>query len=306
MSGYILKRLLWTVPVLLAASTLVFVILQLVPGDPVNLMLAGRPASDEVRENLRKRLGLDRPVAEQYVRFVVRAARGDFGESFRTRQAVTSEIAAQLPSTLHLATGGLLLGTTGGVTLGVIAGLHPNSLLGSAVMLVALIGVSIPVYWVAMLLIYVFGLKLGWVPIVGMGWQSLILPSIAVGLWPIGDIARLLRSAIIEVMSEEYIRTAYAKGLPRRAVVVRHALRNSLIPAVTIVGLQLGVLVSGGIIVEMVFARRGIGTLLVEAILEKDYPVTQTLIILTTLAFVVANLLVDIAYALLDPRIRYE
>jgi ABC-type dipeptide/oligopeptide/nickel transport system permease component len=306
MLPYIVRRLLWTLPVLLVATTLAFLVLHLIPGDPVNLMLAGRPASETVRENLRRNLGLDRPVHERYLHFITHAVRGDFGISFRTRERVIQVIARQLPASLELALGGMVIGVTTGMSLDLIAGLRPNTYLDGAVMFVALLGISLPGYWTAMMLIYLFGLKLGWVPIVASGGlTALILPSIVVGSFAIGDIARLVRASIVEIRTEDYIRTAQAKGLPERRVVLHHALRNALIPVVTLIGLQLGLFVGGGVITETVFARQGVGSLLVGAILEKDYPVVQAVILLTTGAYVFANLAVDVVYALLDPRIRY-
>lgn len=306
MSAYVLRRLLGTVPVLVVATTVAFLVLQLIPGDPVNLMLAGVPASQELRENLRKRLGLDQPIHVQYVSFVARAARGDLGISFRTRQPVAQIVAQQLPATLELAAGGMLVGITFGLSMGIVAGLRPNSPIDTLTMLVAIVGISIPGYWTAMLLIYFFGLRLGWVPIVGTGLPALILPSIVVGSFAVGDIARLVRSSIMEVRNEDYIRTARSKGLPERRVVLRHALRNAMIPVVTLIGLQMGLFVGGGVITETVFARQGVGKLLVDAILEKDYPVVQAVILLITAGYVYANFAVDILYSVLDPRIRYQ
>jgi ABC-type dipeptide/oligopeptide/nickel transport system permease component len=306
MSAYILRRLIGTVPVLIIATTIAFFALHLIPGDPVNLMLAGVPASIELRENLRRQLGLDRPLHLQYFNFLARAARGNLGVSFRTRQPVSQVIAQQLPATLELAAGGLLIGVTFGMGMGLVAGLRPNSPVDSLAMFIAIVGISIPGYWTAMLLIYVFGLRLGWVPIVGGGLAALILPSIVVGSFAVGDIARLVRSSIVEIRNEDYIRTARAKGLPERRVILRHALRNALIPVVTLIGLQLGLFVGGGVITETVFARQGIGKLLVDAILEKDYPVVQAIIMLVTAAYIAANFVVDLLYAVLDPRIRYS
>jgi len=305
MSAYVLRRLVGTVPVLFVATTLAFLVLQLIPGDPVNLMLGGVPTSLELRENLRKKLGLDRPLHIQYVTFISRAVRGDLGVSFRTRQPVVEVIRQQLPATLELAAGGMLIGVTFGMAMGVIAGIRPNSVVDTLMMLVAIVGISIPGYWTAMMLIFIFGLKLGWVPIVGSGFPALILPSIVVGSFAVGDIARLVRSSIVEVRNEDYIRTARAKGLPERRVILRHALRNAMIPVVTLLGLQLGLFVGGGAITETVFARQGIGKLLVDAILEKDYPIVQAIILMITSAYVFANFAVDILYSILDPRIRY-
>jgi len=306
MSSYVVRRFLGTIPVLLVATTVAFLVLHLIPGDPVNLMLAGAPASTELRENLRRMLGLDLPLHRQYVNFVARAVRGDLGISFKTRQPVAEVIGQQLPATLELAAGGMLVGVTFGLTLGITAGLRPNSLVDTATMLIAIVGISIPGYWTAMLLIYFFGLKLGWVPIVGRGLPALILPAIVVGSFAVGDIARLVRSSIMEVRGEDYIRTARAKGVPERRVILRHALRNAMIPVVTLIGLQLGLFVGGGVITETVFARQGVGKLLVDSILEKDYPVVQAVIIMVTSGYVFANLTVDLLYSVLDPRIRYQ
>ena len=305
MQRYILRRLLWTVPILFAATTCAFLILRLIPGDPVNLMLAGRPASETVRQNLRAKLGLNRSLPEQYIYFVGEAVRGEFGQSFLTGQPVGQVIGQQLPASLQLAGGGIAIGVTGGLLLGIAAGLYPNTLVDAAAMTVALVGISMPGYWTAMLLIYVFGLRLEWVPIVGTGWIALILPSVVFGSFAVGNLARFVRSSILDVRNEDYIRTARAKGLPERRVVLRHALRNALFPVVTMVGLLLGLFVGGGVITETVFARQGVGALLVNAIANKDYPVVQALILLTTSAYVFANLVVDVVYVFLDPRVRY-
>lgn len=305
MLRYLAHKLLWAAPVLFAATTCAFLVLHLIPGDPVNLMLSGRPASEKVRENLRAKLGLNRPLPEQYAHFVLHAVRGDFGQSFATGQPVSQVIAQQLPASLQLAGGGFLIGVAGGLLLGVAAGLYPNTLIDGIAMFIALVGISMPGYWTAMLLIYVFGLRLGWVPIVGRGLPALILPSIVFGSYAIGNLARLVRSSIIDVRGEDYIRTARAKGLPERRVVLRHALRNALFPVVAMMGLLLGLFIGGGVITETVFARQGVGALLVTSILTKDYPVVQALILLTTAAYVCANVLVDLLYGVLDPRVRY-
>ncbi len=305
MLRYLARKLLWTAPVLFAATTCAFLVLHLIPGDPVNLMLSGRPASEKVRENLRAKLGLNRPLPEQYAHFVLHAARGDFGQSFATGQPVSQVIAQQLPASLQLAGSGFLIGVAGGLLLGIAAGLYPNTVIDGIAMFIALVGISMPGYWTAMLLIYVFGLRLGWVPIVGSGLPVLILPSIVFGSYAIGNLARLVRSSIIDVRGEDYIRTARAKGLPERRVVLRHALRNALFPVVAMMGLLLGLFIGGGVITETVFARQGVGALLVTSILTKDYPVVQALILLTTAAYVFANVLVDLLYGVLDPRVRY-
>jgi ABC-type dipeptide/oligopeptide/nickel transport system permease component len=302
--AYVLRRLTGMIPVLLFTWTVVFLVLQVIPGDPVNLMLAGVPASEEVRANERARLGLDRPVAERYVTFLGKALQGDLGESFRTRQPVGRMILEQTRSTLELAAGGLFVGLSLGLSLGILAGIRANTWIDTLCMTLALAGVSLPSFWIGMVLIYVFGNVLGWVPIVGRGLPALILPSITVGLFLAGGFARLVRSSIIDAMGQDYIRTARAKGLPRAKVILKHALRNAMIPPLTLMGVQIGVLIGGAVVTENVFARPGLGTMLVDAVLTKDMPLVQALVVYTTGAYLVVNLIVDLLYGLIDPRIR--
>ena len=302
--AYVLRRLTGMIPVLLFTWTVVFLVLQVIPGDPVNLMLAGVPASEEVRANERARLGLDRPVAERYVTFLGKALQGDLGESFRTRQPVGRMILEQTRSTLELAAGGLFVGLSLGLSLGILAGIRANTWIDTLCMTLALAGVSLPSFWIGMVLIYVFGNVLGWVPIVGRGLPALILPSITVGLFLAGGFARLVRSSITDAMGQDYIRTARAKGLPRAKVILKHALRNAMIPPLTLMGVQIGVLIGGAVVTENVFARPGLGTMLVDAVLTKDMPLVQALVVYTTGAYLVVNLIVDLLYGLIDPRIR--
>jgi len=302
---YFVTRILGVVPVLVFTWTLVFVVLQVIPGDPVNLMLAGVPASEEVRQRERERLGLDRPVAERYVGFLVRAVQGDLGESFRSRRPVGEMIAEQMWPTIELAVGGLLVGLLLGIVLGILAGIRPNSI-DSVCMALALVGVSLPSFWIGMLLIYVFGTVLMVVPITGRGLWALILPSITVGLFIAGGFARLVRASIIEAMGQDYIRTARAKGLPPVKVVLKHALRNAMIPPVTLLGIQFALLIGGAVVTENVFARPGLGTMLVDAVLTKDMPLVQALVVYKTAAYVFINVMIDIVYAIIDPRVRLE
>jgi len=303
---YFVTRILGVVPVLVFTWTLVFVVLQVIPGDPVNLMLAGVPASEEVRQRERERLGLDRPVAERYVGFLVRAVQGDLGESFRSRRPVGEMIAEQMWPTIELAVGGLLVGLMLGIVLGILAGIRPNSIVDSVCMALALVGVSLPSFWIGMLLIYVFGTVLMVVPITGRGLWALILPSITVGLFIAGGFARLVRASIIEAMGQDYIRTARAKGLPPVKVVLKHALRNAMIPPVTLLGIQFALLIGGAVVTENVFARPGLGTMLVDAVLTKDMPLVQALVVYKTAAYVFINVMIDIVYAIIDPRVRLE
>jgi peptide/nickel transport system permease protein/oligopeptide transport system permease protein len=301
---YAFRRIIGIIPVLFFTWTVVFVVLQLIPGDPVNLMLAGVPASEEVRERERVRLGLDRPLVERYVTFLGRAATGDLGDSYRSRQPVTQMILEQAPATLQLAAGGLAVGLSLGLILGMIAGLRPNSWVDTMCMVVALAGISMPSFWIGMLLIYLFGMTLGWVPIVGTGLSALILPSISVGLYIAGGFARLVRASMIEAMNQDYIRTARAKGLSRGKIAFKHALRNALIPPVTLLGIQIAVLIGGAVVTENVFARPGLGTMLVEAVLTKDLPLVQALVVYTTAVYVIINLIVDLLYGVIDPRVQ--
>ena len=297
-------RLLGAILTLLVTWTVVFGAMRLVPGDPVLLMLQGTPVSDAAMQAARVQLGLDRPLAVQYVRFLADAARGDLGDSFRSRQPVTQLIAAEFPYTLQLAIGGFVIGLLLGGTLGTIAGVWPNGWIDTVCMTLALAGLSLPSFWIGMLLIQIFATQLGWVPVLGTGFDALILPSITLGLFIAGGLARLARNSLIEVMAQDYIRTAHAKGLSALRVVAKHAMRNAVIPPLTLLGIQFALLIGGAVVTESVFARPGIGRLLVQAVLEKDFPVVQGVVLLTTAAYVLINLLIDLAYGIIDPRVQ--
>ncbi len=305
-ADFLIRRLLGIVPILLLTWTVVFVALQMVPGDPVSLMLGGTPASQEVMDAERHRLGLDQPALMQYLSFLGHAVTGDFGVSFTTRQPVVTMIATQLPYTLSLAGGGLLVGVVFGTIMGVLAGLWPDGWIDAGVMTLALAGISLPSFWIGMVLIQVFGTMLGWVPIIGTGFSSLILPSIAVGLFLAGGLARLVRSSIIEVQAQDYVRTARAKGLPPFLIVGKHIARNALIAPLTLLGVQFAVLIGGTVVTERVFARPGIGALLVDGVLSKDFPLVQGVVVVTTAAYIIINLLIDLLYGLIDPRISRQ
>ncbi len=302
--GRLLRTLGGFLATLLLTWSLVFAALQLVPGDPVTLMLGNNASSEQAISAEQARLGLDRPVWAQYAGFLGRAITGDFGNSFRTRQPVTQMIADQLPATLSLTAGGLLFGLVVGTLLGIAAGLRPDGWVDTAIMTVALAGVSIPGFWAAMLLIQIFATTLGWLPVLGSGTSALILPSISVGLFLVGGLARLVRSSLIEVMNLDYVRTARAKGLAEARVVFKHALRNAAIPPLSLLGVQFALLIGGAVVTETVFARPGIGAMLVTAVLEKDYPLVQGIAVWTTAMCVVVNLLIDLLYTFLDPRTR--
>jgi peptide/nickel transport system permease protein len=314
MTTYLLRRLLAAVPVLLGVSILVFSMLHLTPGDPVVLMLSGgggsgasQGASAEAIERLRQELGLDRPVWVQYLRWIGNALRGDLGRSIWSNQRVTEMIVAQLGSTFQLTIAGLGLAVVLGVLLGVIAAMRAHSWLDSTIMAVASLGVSMPAFWLGLILIFIFSLRLGWFPATGAGGLNrLILPAAVLGLEASAIIARLVRSSMLEVMRQEYVTTARAKGLSERVVVLRHALRNALVPVVTVVGLQFGAVLSGTVVLETVFARQGIGRLAITAINGKDFPLVQGIVLFVATVYVFVNLAVDLLYGFIDPRIRYR
>jgi peptide/nickel transport system permease protein len=295
------------IPLILLISIFVFSMMHFLPGDPATLMLRESAAmSQEAVEMLRERLGLNDPLHVQYWRFISRAVRGDFGRSIQTNRPVLGMLGEVFPQTLQLALASMGVAVLIGITLGTIAALRQNTWIDNVSMVLALVGVSMPIFWVALILILVFGVKLGWVPITGQGGiKRLILPAISLGWGSAGIIARLTRASLLEVMRQEYITVARAKGLREMVVVTRHGLRNAIIPVVTIVGLQFGSLLGGAVITETVFARQGIGRVAVNAILLKDFPLVQGTVFMAALAYMVVNLVIDIVCAWLDPRIQY-
>jgi peptide/nickel transport system permease protein len=304
---YLITRLLAAIPVLFGVSVVVFSMLHLVPGDPVKMMLSEFQTSPEQIARLRAQLHLDEPLPQQFGRFIWNALHGDLGYSVRSKRPVLMEIRDNLPSTAVLALAGMGIAVVMGVTLGVIAAVCQHSWFDTFSMLMALLGVSIPSFWLGLLLIFALSLRLGWLPATGGGdlWH-LIMPAATLGLGAAAIIARLSRSCMLEVLRQEYITTARAKGLQEAWVILRHGLKNALIPVVTIVGLQLGQLLGGTVIIETVFARPGVGRLIVNGILEKDFPLVQGIVLVGATSYVLINLLVDMTYALLDPRIRYD
>jgi len=302
------RRLVELVPVLLIMSVMVFLIMYLLPGDPVMLMLEGQSiTSMEQVEKIREEMGLNDPIYVQYGRFLAGAIRGDLGTSARFRRPVTEVILEQFPATLRLSIAGMSIALVIGLTIGVVAAIRRNSWVDTLGMFLSLFGVSTPIFWSGLISILLFAFRLGWLPSTGTGgWKGLILPAFTLGFAGAGTIARLTRSSLIEVMSQDYITTARAKGLRERWVIYRHAMKNAMIPIVTIAGLQFGGMLSGAVITETVFSRPGIGRLMVSAILWKDFRLAQGAILLTAVSFVLVNLMVDVSYARLDPRIRYE
>jgi peptide/nickel transport system permease protein len=296
------------IPVLFLLSLFVFSMMHFLPGDPATLMLVESQATSvEAVERLREQLGLNDPLHVQYWRFVSRAVRGDFGRSVQSRRPVMDSIMEVFPQTLQLALAAILVSASMGLVLGSIAALKQNSLFDNASMLVALSGVSMPIFWVGLLLMLVFSVKLGWIPVTGQGGvKRLILPAIALGWGAAGVIARLTRASLLEVLRQDHVMVARAKGLRERSVVVTHGLRNALIPVITIVGLQFGGLLGGAVIAETVFARQGVGRLAVNAVLVKDFPVVQGSVFIIAIAYMFVNLFVDVVIAWLDPRIKYS
>ncbi len=308
MLRYALGRLLGTVPVLIGVTLLVFLMAWVTPGDPVVAMLgeASQGISRQALDDLRRELGLDRPLPVQYVGYVAGLLRGDLGNSVRSRRPVLAEIRDRLPATIELALAALTIAVGLGVSLGVMAAVRKRTWVDGAAIAVALVGVSIPVFWSGFLLMMVFALELGWLPASGRGtWRHLVLPAITVGVSSAAFIARITRGAVLEALAQDYVRTAKAKGLAPRRVVLRHALRNALLPIVTVVGLQLGGLLGGAVLTETVFAWPGVGRLLVDAIVARDLPLVQGSVLVVSLLFILVNLAVDLSYAAINPKVRY-
>ena len=306
MLTYLARRLLAVVPVLFGVTLAVFSMLFLVPGDPVKMMLAEFVTNPDQVAQMRAQLHLDEPIVKQYGRFVANAVRGDLGTSIRSRRPVSTEIGENVGSTAQLAVASMVVAVAIGVPLGLMAALFRSSWLDAGSMIVALLGVSMPSFWLGLLLIVTFSLYLGWFPATGGGdLRHLVLPAVTLGMIASAIIARLTRSSMLEVLGQDYVRTARAKGLAWWGVVVRHALNNALIPVITIFGLQFGNLLAGAVIVETVFSRPGLGRLIVGGILAKDFPLVQGTVLFVATAYVLINVLVDIAYAFVDPRIRF-
>ncbi|OGO43455.1 MAG: peptide ABC transporter permease [Chloroflexi bacterium RBG_16_57_9] len=334
MLRYIIKRFLTIIPVLIGVSMLVFGLIRLIPGDPAIVML-GERATEESIARVRTQLGLDKPIYEQYFIYMSRVVRGDLGTSVLRQEPVTQEIVRRFPATIELALGAILVALIVGIPAGLISAIRRGTWFDSASMLVALTGVSMPIFWLGLMLTLLFAVVLHWFPTggrldaqtgfdpitnllvldgllrgnVGVSIQAmrhLFLPAIALGTIPGAIIARMTRSAMLEVLGQDYIRTAHAKGLHERVVVTRHALRNALLPVITVIGLQVGLLLSGAILTETIFSWPGIGRWIVEAIYARDYPIVQGVTLFIATIFVVVNLTVDVLYAFVDPRIRFD
>jgi peptide/nickel transport system permease protein len=313
--GFIIRRLVALIPTLLLVSLIVFVIMQAIPGDPIDVMYGTEGISDEMRVALERRLGLDQPVAVQYLRWLGRLVTGDWGVSFINGQPAFERVVQRLPATFLLAVSSMIISLLISIPLGIVAAVKRNTGIDYVAMILALLGISIPGFWMAIMLILVFALKLAWLPSIGFvnplesplnALKHLLLPSTALGTALTGIFTRMTRSSLLEVLEQDYVRTARAKGLAERAVILTHALRNAIIPVVTVVGIWFGFLLAGSVAIETIFAWPGVGQLLIQSILMRDYPVVQGVVLVISTCFVLVNLAVDVAYFFLDPRIRLD
>lgn len=306
MSKYIVKRLLLMIPVILGVSLIVFSLMHLTPGDPVQIMLGEYALPADIAQ-VREALGLNDPLPEQYFRFIKGAFQGDFGDSLFFRQPVMELINQRIGYTFQLSLLSMLISYLIAFPVGIISAVKQNSWMDNLGMVGALLGVSMPGFWLAMMLILIFSLHLGWLPASGVGtWKHLVLPAITLGTSGAALTTRLVRSSMLEVIRQDYIRTARSKGLSEKLVIYKHALKNALIPVITVIGLRLGFILGGAVITETIFARPGVGRLMVDSIFRRDYLVVQGVTFIIAISILIANMIVDITYSLVDPRIRYE
>ncbi len=308
MLKFLFRRLLLLVPILFGVVTVTFLLMYVIPGDPV-LTLVGERYDDETLERMRSELGLDKSLPVQYLDYLGRLVRFDLGESFVTKRPVSEAITERFPRTLVLAFSDMLLAIVGGIAIGLLAGWGRFRWLGRATMVFSLIGVSIPVFWLGLLLIYLFAIKLSILPPSGYGGGSiryLILPAVTLSFASMATVARVTRSGVVEAIGEDYVRTARAKGLGELFVLGKHVLRNALVPVITIVGTDFGSYLSGSVLTESIFGWPGLGRFIVQGILKRDFPVIQGSILFMAIIFVLVNLLVDVSYGIIDPRIRVK
>ncbi len=306
MFKYLVGRLIQAIPTIILVTIAVFLMLHLTPGDPAEVFLGDKRSTPELLERVREDMGLNRPLHEQYISYMWNALRGDLGRSLQTNVPVTDQILTRLPWTIELAFAALFIATTLGVTIGIIAALYHNTIIDTVAMTLALVGISMPVYWSSLLLILLFAVQLKWLPAIGQGGvDRLIMPAFALALVSAGSLARMVRSSMLEVLNQDFVMTARAKGITELTVIGKHVLRNALIPVITVIGLMLGNMLSGAVLTETIFARLGIGQMYVEAVLQKDFTLVQGTTLFIALVYVFVNIIVDIIYALVDPRIRY-
>jgi ABC-type dipeptide/oligopeptide/nickel transport system permease component len=313
MIKFVCKRFLLSIPTLLAVLTIVFLIARVIPGDPAAVIL-GDSASKEALENLRHRLGLDQSLTQQYIQFITGVFRGNLGDSLVSGTSVMREVLNVLPYTIDLTLAGILIGIVFGVPLGILTALYRNSFLDFIARILSLIGLSFPAFYSAILLILVFALQLGWFPVISSGnlldpvqrLHHLVLPACNLGLIMVAYVTRATRSSMLDVLREDYMRTAKAKGIPSMVILFRHALRNALIPIITVIGLYIGVLVGNSVLTEIVFNRPGLGKLIIGALNQRDYTMLQGLMVVYSLIIVITNLITDLTYGFSDPRVKYS
>lgn len=306
MIKYFFQRILQSIPVVFGVIVITFFLMYIIPGDPV-VSMVGERFDEETIQKLREELHLDDPVWSQFLRYVSNVVRGDFGNSFITGRPVSAELMEKFPNTLLLAVTAMILATVMGVGVGIISSLRPNSILDRGIMALALLGISTPVFWLGLMLSLFVGVVLKWLPPTGYGGlEYLILPAITLGSRSAAYLARITRASMLEVLSQDYIRTARSKRLPEWKVIVKHALPNTLIPVITVIGTDLGSYLSGAVLTESVFGWPGVGRFALDAILKRDFPVIQGTVLFMALMFIFANLIVDLLYGLVDPRIRME
>ncbi|MDP7558162.1 MAG: ABC transporter permease [Candidatus Marinimicrobia bacterium] len=306
MATYLIKRILHTIPVIFGVIVFTFILMYVVPGDPV-LSMVGERYDEATIQRLRDNLHLDDPLWKQFGNYVGNLLKGDLGNSFITMRPVANDLMDKFPFTLLLASSAMIVSIVVGLAVGIISSLKPNSLLDRGTMLLALTGISAPVFWVGLLLILIVGVNLKWLPPTGYGGvEYLILPAIALGTRSAAFLARVTRSTMLDVLQQDYIRTARAKGLPEWKVVLKHAFPNTLIPIITIIGVDFGSYLSGAVLTESIFGWPGIGRFALDAILKRDFPVIQGTVLFTAMMFIFANLIVDLLYGVVDPKVRLE
>ncbi len=306
MLKYLIRRLILMIPVVIGMTVIVFLILHLAPGDPVDLIV-GPNVTPEVYENIRRRLGLDQPLIIQYLKFMKSVIKGDLGVSILQERPVIELILERLPVTLQIGFAGFLITFVIAIPTGILAAVNRNTIIDYSCMTGAMLGISLPTFWFGLLLMYFFAYKMRLFPISGYGsLKHLVLPAFALGLTNAAITARMVRSSMLEVLRQDYIRTARSKGLAEKVVIYQHALKNAMIPIITLMGLRLGWIIGGSVMLEIVFSIPGLGRLIVESILSRDYPVVQGSMIVLTSSIILANILADILYAVVDPRIRYN
>ena len=304
MAKYIVKRLIYMIPVVLGVTLLVFFIMNLAPGSPAQIILGENATPEQIAE-LEHQMGLDKPLIAQYFEYVTKLVRGDLGTSYNTGESVTSEITACFPYTLKLTIVAAVVSILLALPLGILAAVKQNTWVDNISMIISLIGVSMPIFWLALMLIMEFSLKLGWFPVYGAdSWKSIVLPAISLGFMNMASIARTTRSSMVETVRQDYIRTAYAKGLAKKRIIMHHAFRNGMLPTIEVIGLGIGSMLGGSVLTETVFAWPGVGRLMIQAINGRDTPMVMGCIVLMTVCFSFVNLAVDLLYGVVDPRVR--